>query len=183
MRELTAAQAENLAEAPPKGAALCLMADLTALAVTANGETLLVQEESVGAARWEKLLTALLCGDAAPVLHHAKPVMRALMERNMAPALPGFDTALAAYDLNPSQSDYPVSKLATNFLGVSVDDSDAAACAEAIWNLWEPLMEELEKAGVTGYVGKVNMDRNNAPGVLEESTEESTPAEGENAAN
>lgn len=35
------------------------------------------------------------------------------------------------------------------------------------------LMDELEKAGVTGYVGKVNMDRNNAPGVLEESTEES----------
>lgn len=35
------------------------------------------------------------------------------------------------------------------------------------------LMEELEKAGVTGYVGKVNMDRNGAPGVLEETTEES----------
>ena len=32
------------------------------------------------------------------------------------------------------------------------------------------LMEELEKAGVTGYVGKVNMDRNGAPG-LEETTE------------
>ena len=35
------------------------------------------------------------------------------------------------------------------------------------------LMEELEKAGVTGYVGKVNMDRNSAPGVLEETTGES----------
>ena len=35
------------------------------------------------------------------------------------------------------------------------------------------LMEELEKAGITGYVGKVNMDRNAAPGVLEETTEES----------
>ena len=35
------------------------------------------------------------------------------------------------------------------------------------------LMEELEAAGVTGYVGKVNMDRNAAPGVLEETTEES----------
>ena len=35
------------------------------------------------------------------------------------------------------------------------------------------LMEELERAGVTGYVGKVNMDRNGAPGVLEETTEES----------
>ena len=40
---------------------------------------------------------------------------------------------------------------------------------EATWIL----MEELEKAGVTGYVGKVNMDRNGAPGVLEETTEES----------
>lgn len=35
------------------------------------------------------------------------------------------------------------------------------------------LMEELEQAGVTGYVGKVNMDRNGLPGVLEETTEES----------
>lgn len=34
------------------------------------------------------------------------------------------------------------------------------------------LMEELERAGVTGYVGKVNMDRNGAPG-LQETTEES----------
>ena len=38
------------------------------------------------------------------------------------------------------------------------------------------LMEELEKAGVTGYVGKVNMDRNAAPGVLEETTEDSERA-------
>jgi len=35
------------------------------------------------------------------------------------------------------------------------------------------LMDELEKAGVTGFVGKVNMDRNGAPGVLEETTEDS----------
>ena len=35
------------------------------------------------------------------------------------------------------------------------------------------LMEELERAGVTGYVGKVNMDRNGLPGVLQEETSES----------
>lgn len=35
------------------------------------------------------------------------------------------------------------------------------------------LMDELEKAGITGYVGKVNMDRNGLPGVLQETTEES----------
>lgn len=33
-------------------------------------------------------------------------------------------------------------------------------------------MEELEKAGVTGYVGKVNMDRNGSP-ELQETTEQS----------
>lgn len=35
------------------------------------------------------------------------------------------------------------------------------------------LMDELEKAGVTGYVGKVNMDQNGLPGVLEETTDSS----------
>jgi len=59
-----------------------------------------------------------------------------------------FDTALAAYDLNPSQSDYPVSKLATTFLGINVDDGDAAACAEALWNLEPVLRGELEKQGM-----------------------------------
>ena len=61
----------------------------------------------------------------------------------------GFDTALAAYDLNPTQSDYPVSKLATSFLGVTVDDGDAAACAQAIWNLRKPLEDALEQQGMT----------------------------------
>lgn len=56
-----------------------------------------------------------------------------------------FDTALAAYNLNPSQSDYPVSKLATNFLGINVDDGDAAACAEALWYLYQPLLNELKQ--------------------------------------
>ena len=59
-----------------------------------------------------------------------------------------FDTALAAYDLNPSQSDYPVSKLATNFLSMTADDADAAACAEAIWHLRPVLTAELEKNGM-----------------------------------
>ena len=59
-----------------------------------------------------------------------------------------FDTALAAYDLNPSQSDYPVSKLATNFLGKSVEDGDAAACAEALWQLRPVLDLELKDKGM-----------------------------------
>ena len=59
-----------------------------------------------------------------------------------------FDTALAAYDLSPTQSDYPVSRLAMKYLGKTVDDMDAAACAEAIWNLRKPLEDELKKQGM-----------------------------------
>jgi len=87
--------------------------------------------------------------DKLLVLHDSKSAMHRLDEMGLTYGVCVFDTALAAYDLNPSQSDYPVSKLATNFLSVSVDDTDAAGCAEALWNLRAPLTEELEKNGMT----------------------------------
>ena len=59
-----------------------------------------------------------------------------------------FDTALAAYDLTPTQSDYPISKLATNYLGVTVEDGNAGDCAEAVWNLCPILADELDKNGM-----------------------------------
>ena len=90
----------------------------------------------------------VLFGDGL-ILHDSKSMMHSLDEMGICYGTTCFDTALAAYDLNPSQSDYPVSKLATNFLGVSVDDGDAAACAEAMWNLRMPLTEELDKNGMT----------------------------------
>ena len=68
-----------------------------------------------------------------------------------------FDTALAAYDLNPSQSDYPVSKLATNFLGISAEDEDAAACAAALWNLRGILGEELQKNGMERLYSEIEL--------------------------
>ena len=86
--------------------------------------------------------------DKELIFHDSKTTMHRLDEMGVPFGKCAFDTALAAYDLNPSQSDYPVSKLATNFLGVSVEDEDAAACAEAIWNLRPVLTEELKKNGM-----------------------------------
>ena len=95
--------------------------------------------------------------EKALVMHDSKTTMHRLKEMGMAFGKCSFDTALAAYDLNPSQSDYPVSKLATNFLGISVEDSDAAACAEAVWNLCAPLSEELEKNGMTALYRDIEL--------------------------
>ena len=80
--------------------------------------------------------------------HNIKDLMRALLAEGLPTDGFVFDTALAAYDLNPSSSDYTVSKLATNYLGLSVEDADAAACAEALWHLRPVLAGELEKNGM-----------------------------------
>ncbi len=86
----------------------------------------------------------VLMSNAPAVCHDLKTTLHTLDEMG----LPGgnfvFDTALAAYNLNPSQSDYAVSKLATSFLGAAAEDGDAVACAEAIWNLQDVLKDELQ---------------------------------------
>ena len=91
------------------------------------------------------------------ILHDSKTTMHRLAEMGISCNGCYFDTALAAYDLNPSQSDYPVSKLATNYLGTSVEDENAASCAEALWQLKEPLTEELEKNGAWKLYSEIEL--------------------------
>ena len=167
VRELTAAQAEDLAEQSPVGAALCLMTDLTALALTTGGETLLVQEETVGAVRWRKLLTALLCGNATPVLHHGKPVMRALLEQNMTPALPGFDTALAAYLLDPSKGGSSLEELCARFLGFeALPAVYAAEDARTLLGIAPEALEALaQHSGLLSLLAPVLKDKLEAQGM------------------
>ena len=82
------------------------------------------------------------------ICHDLKTTLHTLNEMGFVAGAFVFDTALAAYNLNPSQSDYPVSKLATNFLGITVDDDNASACAEALWKLRPILEKELDANGM-----------------------------------
>ena len=94
---------------------------------------------------------------ADAICHDIKTTLHVLEGLGLPEMKFSFDTALAAYDLNPSQSDYPVSKLATNFLGISVDDGDAAGCAEAVWNLQPVLTAELQKQGMTSLYENIEL--------------------------
>ncbi len=96
----------------------------------------------------EALYLAELLPEGSCICHDAKGTHHQLDALGLPFGKVIFDTALAAYDLNSSQTDYPVSKLATNYLGVSVDDNDPVACAEAIWNLMPVLLTELQKTGM-----------------------------------
>ncbi len=82
------------------------------------------------------------------ICHDIKTTLHTLDSMGIQSCDFAFDTALAAYNLNPTASDYPVSKLATNFLGITVDDQDAGACAEALWHLRPILEEEIKKQGM-----------------------------------
>ena len=103
------------------------------------------------------VLVDLLRGDGVFVLHDCKTTLHALTDLGLPEPAVSFDTALAAYDLNPSQSDYPVSKLATNFLGMQVDDGDSVACAEAVWKLRQPLEEELKRQGMDKLYAQIEL--------------------------
>ncbi len=127
----------------------------------------LAMDGSIGLA-WAEGVTVLtpmeaitlpgLLRDAGPlVLHDSKTMAHALAEMGVDYFNTAFDTALAAYDLNPSQSDYPVSKLATNFLGASLEDGDALACAEALWQLRPILLEELKKQGMESLYFEIEL--------------------------
>ena len=82
------------------------------------------------------------------ICHDMKSTMHRLDAMGISFETFSFDTALAAYDLSPTQSDYPISKLATNYLALTVDDGNAADCAEAVFLLQPVLTAELEKAGM-----------------------------------
>ena len=100
---------------------------------------------------------ALLSGGGSFLAHDCKTVWHQLRELGLPRKEVVFDTALAAYDLNPTQSSYAVSKLATTFLGVEVDDEDPIGCAEAIWKLRKPMEEELEKQGMTKLYREIEL--------------------------
>ena len=90
-------------------------------------------------------LEKLLHSKVRCICHDCKQIMHAFYHMGLPSIYAEFDTALAAYLLNPSQSDYAVSKLAATYLGCAVDDGDAVGCAEAVWNLRPVLENELSK--------------------------------------
>ena len=102
-------------------------------------------------------LDSFMAQDCDVICHDAKSTLHSLKEMGLPLPKISFDTALAAYDLNPSQSDYPVSKLATTFLGVSVDDGDAAGCAEVLWNLRPVLADELQKTDMMKLYSEIEL--------------------------
>ena len=82
------------------------------------------------------------------ILHDLKSAMHTLDAMGIPCPQVIFDTAVAAYDLDPSASDYAISNLAAKYLSATVDDNDTASCVQAIWNLYPFLDKKLQEQGM-----------------------------------
>ena len=146
--EKEAPKVEKKVTALPKSNGIDENASCAAVYVAADGTFGVAWENGVCALTPLEVQMGTKLPSGQLICHDKKSTMHTLTNLGMDFGCIVFDTALAAYDLNPSQSDYPISKLATNFLGITVDDDDAAACAEAMWFLRDVLTEELKKQGL-----------------------------------
>ena len=128
-------KAEIKVQQLPKADSLPARLDCCAVYVAEDGSVGFAWEQGVCALTPMEAQMSLVPTPEQVICHDSKSLMHTLQQMDIACGEYVFDTALAAYNLNPSQSDYPVSKLATSFLGMTVEDGDAAACAEAVWHL------------------------------------------------
>ena len=87
---------------------------------------------------------ALLRRGPGVVCHNAKDLLHRLASQDAMPTI-AFDTALAAYLLDPSYGDYSLRRVSAAYLGREADENDLAAAAEAVQALYvrlEPMLEE-----------------------------------------
>ena len=63
------------------------------------------------------------------VAHHAKPLVRTLLDHGVSMRGLGFDTALAAYIVNPASRTYPLGEIALRYAGIELESPDSEAAA------------------------------------------------------
>ena len=116
---------------------------------------------------WDDLLRRLFDGSVELVLHDAKPVVAALLARGIQPDGVRFDTCLAAYLLDPTQSGYDLPRVALAYCNTELpaldlddpaavsplggQDATAAACAQhaaAIRAIYAEAAEQIEQLGM-----------------------------------
>ena len=120
-----------------------------ALALGEDGTIALAWEGGVcSAAPLERTaeLERLLEDGTPKICHDLKTVLHELDDLGITGGGFLFDTALAAYDLNPSQTDFSIGKLATTFLGRGLESLEDQAVA--VWQLYPILQAQLVEAGM-----------------------------------
>ena len=116
-----------------------------------DGEAVFTASQLTAAGQWDAILDALFSAGVKKVSHGVKDFMGLALSANVEPAGFVFDTELAAYVLDPTESAYPIDRLAQRFLGAE------RAPAEAVWRLYPELDGRLEAAGASELYYKIEL--------------------------
>ena len=118
-----------------------------AIAFSQDGERAAVAwKDGVCIAAYEEVRH--ICEGAAPkVCADWKTLRGKMLDRGWSCGNFDFDVSLAAYVLDPTQSDFSVEKLAVVYLDQAVSADDLAGQAVAIWDLKSVLNERLKEQG------------------------------------
>lgn len=118
--------------------------DLSELAVSLNDTVYHAQQNILGLMEWPRLLDGIFTPATKKVVHDCKSMMTALLAQGL--CIEGFlyDTALAAYLLEPSRSGYGLKDLMERYCNRSIEDGlpgEAAAIA-ALYTVLPNLVKE-----------------------------------------
>lgn len=118
--------------------------DLSELAVSLNGTVYHAQQNILGLMEWPRLLDGIFTPATKKIVHDCKSMMTALLAQGL--CIEGFlyDTALAAYLLEPSRSGYGLKDLMERYCNRSIEDGlpgEAAAIA-ALYTVLPNLVKE-----------------------------------------
>ncbi len=91
-------------------------------------------------------LEEILESSAPKVCHDLKTMLHTMDDLGISLGGVRFDTALAAYDLNPTQTDLSICKLSETYLGRPAEDAEEQA--GALWQLQSVLETKLEEHGM-----------------------------------
>lgn len=100
---------------------------------------------------YDKLLKTVFSADVKKVSHNVKDLMRKLISENL--PLDGFvyDTALAAYLLEATESDYPLERISMRYIGTEL------CGAEAIWSVKLNTEEKLNELDMEKLFYEIEM--------------------------
>ncbi|MBQ9534310.1 MAG: DNA polymerase I [Clostridia bacterium] len=99
--------------------AVCFSRDGELCAVSCGGRSWVFSREDAGEAAFAEILARLFGGETELVMHDARPVFAAL---DSSPRL-AFDTAVAAYLLDPTGGNYDMERVAQRYLGCAAEES------------------------------------------------------------
>ena len=114
--------------------------DMSALTLC-DGEAVFKAEQLACGAAWDGIIDKLFSDKVRKVSHGVKDFMAMAMTEGIAPRGFVFDTELAAYVLDPTESAYPIKKLSARHLGAE------KPAAQAVFELYPVLDSRLSEAG------------------------------------